>query len=269
MCFELGINHRKSAFVNMKESSVRVTVSSLIVVAIACAAILLTGHSAPTNTAVAQSKSKSSKSKSKSKKRTTVNLAAVKALELRNQRNIESFIREIAEIAEGFEEQGQLVQAKTSLETILKLRPDLTAVGKKIKELEEEMMNANEFEVEIDTAKRWTQPIGRVAKGKPLRIEAEGTYRFITNVEVGPEGFPTGDPTKGLTAGVQCGALMGLIVTKGKKSNKLSKPFRIGEGKQFTPSDDGLLFINVNVPPKSRCIGRIKLKLSGYIAPAK
>ena len=118
----------------------RVTIPSLIVVTIACAGFLVTGHSSPDQFAAAQSKSKSSKSKSKSKskKKPTVNAAAVKALELRNQKNIESFIREIAEIAQGFEDQGQLVQAKNSLETILKLRPDLEAVGKKIKQLDEE-----------------------------------------------------------------------------------------------------------------------------------
>ena len=119
------------------------------------------------------------------------------------------------------------------------------------------------FDVVVDTSTGWGVPLARVSKGKPVRIQATGSYIFQASLQVGPTGFSVADPTKTDLAGdVRCGALMGLVVANGKPG----KPFAVGGGRNFTPRNDGLLYLRVNAPAGSKCTGRISVRLGGNVA---
>ena len=69
-----------------------------------------------------------------------------------------------------------------------------------------------------------------------------------------------------MTAGVPGGALMGMIVGKDKAGKpKPGKPFKNGSSSEFTPKNDGLLFLWVNLPPGHKCNGKISVTVNGYI----
>lgn len=207
------------------------------------------------------SKSKSSKSKlGKSKGRP----GNTKKLDADAKNLQEAFIRGAAELARSYEQAGDLERSKKLLQTILKIDSKIPGVKEKIKKLDEEILTSNELEVEIDVSKGWGEPLGRVTQGQPFRVQAEGKYKFIANVTVGPGGFPTQDPTKDMAKNIACGAMMGLMLdAKGKPG----RPFSIGENEEITPKQDGILFLAVNVPPGSRCNGKLRVKLSGYVTP--
>ena len=180
------------------------------------------------NSAQAQSKSKSRKSKPKSKSSRTEKSPferayqasrnpKTKAIDSAARKLQETFVRQAAELAKEYEAAGDLETSKKMLEAILKINDNLKGVRAKIKGLDDEILSANEADLELDTSKGWDEPRARVFQGKSLRILVSGQYRFITNLPVGPEGFPTENPVKEMARGVPCGALMGLVLdSKGK-----------------------------------------------------
>ena len=247
----------------MRKSVTALTIAS---VAIAALAIFVPPRSDSVQAQTSKSKSKFGKSKSKSTK-----IASTKLIDVKAQRAEQLFMREVAELARAYENAGHLERSKQMLQTILKLNPSVPGVAAKIKQLDETILSSNKVEFAVDTSKNWGSPRARVAKGKPFRIEATGTYQFVTSVLVSPLGFPTDDPTKQMAAGVPCGALMGLILGPSSSKNKKQKqtppkPFVIGAGKEITPKEDGILFLSVNAPPGHKCLGRIQVRMSGYLA---
>ena len=196
--------------------------------------------------------------KSKPKGKPNVN---IKEVDAQAERNLDSFIRAQAELAKSYENAEELEKAKAMLASILKVKPDQPGVASKIKELEDTILTANEVSMDLDVSKGWGKGVAEVKKDKPFKINVDGDYRFITNSTVGPNGFPTDNPTKGMAPNVKCGQVMGLFFN-GKKPGR---PFPIGASKVITPKEDGILFLSVNVPPGSRCVGKLKVEMSGYV----
>ena len=69
---------------------------------------------------------------------------------------------------------------------------------------------------------------------------------------------------------------MGLIVplpepgkptTKSDKSTKIGDPFEIGASKEFTPKEDGVLLLNINLPQGHKSTGKLLVRIAGHIKP--
>jgi hypothetical protein len=132
-------------------------------------------------------------------------------------------------------------------------------------------MTENPSEVSLDVSKGWNNPIARVEKGKPIRIQAAGNYRFqIAATVLGPEGFPTKD-VKDLIKNVRVGALTAIVIPiDGKgKAGKPGDPIEVGASREITPRENGLLFLAVNAPPGHRSTGKLTVQLSGYVKPPR
>ena len=196
-----------------------------------------------------------SKSKSKGKSK-----GSIKAIDVRAQRSVDQFVREAGTLAREYENAGQFEKSRKLLESIENVKPGIKGVKEKIQKLTESLLSSNSFEFEIDPSQGWGAPRVRVTKGRKFRLQSAGSYQFIINQKIGPEGFPTEDPKSDMVAGIPCGALMGLIVTNGKPG----RPFAVGSGREMSPKDDGLLFVRVNAPPKNKSTGRIQVQISGY-----
>jgi hypothetical protein len=192
--------------------------------------------------------------------------ANVRSLDIQADRTISSFVRDAASLAKEYEEAGHFEKAKRMYESILNVNPDASGIQERLRAAEESILSSNETEIEIDAARGWGASQVRVFKGRAVRMQARGSYRFITSLDLGPEGFPTEDPARGhMAEGVPCGALMAALVTDGKPG----KPFTVGAGREFTPDEDGLLFFKLNVPPGARCTGKVQVRLSGYVLPSQ
>lgn len=190
-----------------------------------------------------------------------------KALDVRLEKAEELFIRETLDVAKQFEDAGRLEKSIRLYQSVLKIRPNFTKVQDRINTIEETLLSSNEHEFVIDVAQGWGAPRARVFKERVVRIQASGTYRFIINRQLGPNGFSTEKPEKGsMAAGVPGGALMGMVVSKDRAGkSKPGKPFKIGSNSEFTPEKNGLLYLRVNHPPGHKCIGKITVTMSGYI----
>jgi hypothetical protein len=198
--------------------------------------------------------------------------ASLQSLDAKAQQIEKDYLTGLSELATGYEEAGQIDKAKEVLNLILQLKPDAKGAKDKLDALAEAVFDANSTHVEVDASKGWTAAGVLVARGEPVRFTGEGSYKFITNENLGPEGYPVQDPMKDMASGVPTGALMGIIVPPPRPGQrqppKPGAPFAIGASKELKPDEDGVLFLKLNVPPGAKCIGKIKVAISGNIKRA-
>jgi hypothetical protein len=75
-----------------------------------------------------------------------------------------------------------------------------------------------------------------------------------------------------MAAGVPAGALMGMIVPPPRQGQRQppepGPPFAIGGQVDFKPQTNGVLLLRVNTPPGAKCIGKLRVEISGNISPA-
>ncbi|GAB4150562.1 MAG: hypothetical protein Tsb009_25500 [Planctomycetaceae bacterium] len=203
--------------------------------------------------------------KSKSKRKPRTKTPSVQALDTLARKATDDYLRLLADTAMKYEKAGQLEKSKAMLRTILKLNPTIKGVKEKLKALNEEQLQKNPTEFSFDTNRDrgWRRALVRVFKNRPFRIQVSGAYEFSVSRKIDARGFPHKNPTKGeMVIGIPTGALMGIIASQGK----VGKPFLIGEGREITPKEDGLLFLNINAPRDHRCRGKLKIQLSGAVA---
>lgn len=203
-----------------------------------------------------------------------VNSAELKRLDARTEEVRESFLRDTAKLVESYEEAGQLERARTLIEALAKLDPQNEPLRKRLAELGDQILDANEFEVDLEPGKSWL-PIGNVSKGQVVRIRVSGEYKLGGVFSIGPEGMETGHPAEELVAGVQPGAVMGVVapvdpaaraVANGP-AEKPPQPFKVGASFQRPSDRDGRLYLKANVPPGGKCTGRLTVKVSGVTRP--
>lgn len=257
----------------MKYSAWFVMSASLLVVAV-CGAIVWSDSSrAIAQTGASKTKSKVGATKSKT--------ADSKELDARAEKTLEAFVTDSIKLAEEYEKAGKFEEAQDQLRTVGKLRPELPGLKEKIDKLNEAVFENNDFDMDLDVADSWKKMV-QVSKGKPVRVEATGNYKLTLSGPTDANGVPTKDPRTDMASGVRCGALMGIIVptadpgsaagaaagagkTSGRNNDKIGEPFEIGASKEFTPKDDGILLLNVNLPTGHKSTGKLRVHVSGHI----
>jgi hypothetical protein len=205
--------------------------------------------------------------KAKAKPVKPLSAGEAKQIDARLQKLQDTFEIESKAIIEGYERSGQYDRAKFLVEVLLKLDPKNEEFKKKIEDLNEQSLKTSEFDLKFDANSDWT-PVGNVIKDRLTRIQANGDYKLmLPAASVSADGFPTKDIMTDLVGGVPTGALMGMVVTDenhdNKPDRKIPDVFAVRSKHEFTPKKDGVLYLKINSPPGSKCIGDLKLKLSG------
>lgn len=185
---------------------------------------------------------------------------AVRAIDAKVERLQDGFVRESADIIKQYEDAGQYDRAKFLCEVLLKLDPKMPGLKERLEKLTDLALEANEFEVDLDVSRGWTNMGAMAVKDRLVRIEATGDYKFAISLDVTAAGLPTENPATDYIAGIAPGALMGLLSV----DNKPGKPFPIGSRHEFTPDKNGVLYLKVNTPAGHKCSGKLQVKLSGF-----
>lgn len=206
-------------------------------------------------------------SKSRNKPPKPLSPVEARKIDVRLEKLQETFASESTAIVDEYESAGQYERAKFLLEVLLKLDPKNESLKKRISELDERILKRVEVDQKLNTGGDWTL-VGTVQKDVPARVEASGEYKITLSASnIGPDGFPTEDVARDLVGKVPTGALMGMIVTEAnEKEKKVPEPFAVKSKYDFTPKQDGALYLKVNVPPGSKCVGDLKLKLNGIVS---
>ena len=197
---------------------------------------------------------------------------SVEALDDRSEDLERDYLTGLLQLAGDYEEAGQMDKVRDTLQAILRLKPDTQSVREKLQELDNAVFDANSIIIEVDAARSWVAIVA-VTRDQPIRLTAEGSYRFIVNDNVGPAGFSTEDRLQDMAAGVPAGALMGIIVPAPRPGQRQppepGSPFAIGNELECTSDVNGTLLLRVNSPPGAKCIGKLRVMISGNISPAQ
>ena len=183
-----------------------------------------------------------------------------KELESRLAKAEEALVSEYKDVAVEFYNQGNKEMAMRMLRRLSQLNPKLDGLSSRIDSIGEELMQENASEFELDTKKTW-EPVGEILKGKAFRIQAAGEYKLTYTATVSPAGLKPDKESKDYVPGAPLGCLLAVVVSDGKPG----KPFAVRSLLEHTPKESGILFLKVNVPEGTRCIGKIKVRVSGYI----
>lgn len=196
--------------------------------------------------------------------------AELKRLDAKMEEFRASFLRDISTLIKSYEDIGQYERSKVLLEALQKLDPQSEPVKEKLAQIKEQMLTASEFEYDIDPAKPW-QAVGSVAAGTTLRIRVAGEYKLVTTATVAADGLAGDNPAEDLIPNVPFGAVMAVIAPAGsadrpagdRKNDKQPRPFTVGSGYEKPVAADGVLYLKVNLPPGSKCTGRLAARISG------
>jgi len=200
-----------------------------------------------------------------------INPLEVKRLDARLDEVRESFLRDTTNLILSYENLGQFDRAKTLLESLQKLDPRNEPIRTKLRELNEKILENGEFDLEIDPNDSW-RAVGAVTKDQPLRIRVTGDYKLTTSLSLGPEGAPS-NTSDDLVPQVPFGALMAVIIPAGPtgggggQSDKPPRPFTVGSSLERSADRDGVLSLRVNLPPGTKCTGKLSARISGPDRP--
>lgn len=186
---------------------------------------------------------------------------SARALEMRLMKAEETLVSEYREVAVEFYNQGEKEKAMEMLQRLKQLNPKMEGLTERIESMAEELLQENARELDIDTRTSW-EPVGDVMADRTFRIQAVGEYKLTLTATVTPDGVEPAKESKDYLPGAPLGCLLGVIVTDGKPGT----PFPIKSQLEYTPKKGGKLFLKVNVPEGSRCVGRIRVGVSGYIS---
>ncbi len=195
---------------------------------------------------------------------------SVRQLDKEAERVRNEYLERLNNLATAYDEAGEMEKAKATLRQILEIDPQAEAAQEKLDELENRVFEQKTVTVDVDVSRGWVSSGLLVEKGKPIRFEAEGSYKLIANATLDPDGYPTADLTRDVVAGIDFGKLMGLVVARPQGPNRKKKPqpgtpFAIGTKTEATPERDGLLFLRLNIPGGTKSNGKLKVTISGNI----
>lgn len=208
-----------------------------------------------------------------------------RALESRVEKAEESLVGEYKEVAEEFYRQGDREKAIALLKRLNSLNPTMPGLKDEIQKIQNELLEENPGELTFDTRKQVWLPVGRVQKGKPVRLQCTGEYKLTLSTTLMADGM--NKPTRAVQAtttspkkrggqsdksqrtqedihfveNLPLGCLAGVIVD----GTKLGEPFKIGAQTSLNPKSDGILIVKTNLPQGVRCTGKLELTFSGYI----
>ncbi len=202
--------------------------------------------------------------------------ASVRLLDREAERLQDDYLENLSKLAKSYEAAGDTDRATRTLRKILEIDAQAEGVKAKLDELENRVFDSNSATIELDVAKGWFPTGLHVEKEQPIRLEAQGSYKYIVNASLGPEGFSTQDPKVDMADRVGTGELMGWIIPERESTSTsqrrkqsppdLGRPFPIGSKTEVKPDKTGQLVLRVNIPPGSTSNGRIRVKVSGHFA---
>lgn len=199
----------------------------------------------------------SSKSKTKSKGGAT----SVKALDARVEKLEKTLFSEVVEISTLYEDAGQYDRAKSLLDVLMKLNPNLPGLKEKLDRLESKAFDAQEIEYVMDTSKSWVSVGAAAARGKPVRVEVDGEYKFQYGATLTADGITSDQAGSDYYDSIPMGALIAVVVSNGKPG----KPHVLKPRMQWTPQEDGLVMLKINAPTGQKSTGKLTVKMSGLV----
>lgn len=172
------------------------------------------------------------------------------------------FVENTLKLAQDYEKANNLDSARICYEEILHLVPNSPLAKQKLDEILQREAGAQKRKFDVYASKDW-QDTGLVTiVGKPVMINATGTWTFTISYTIGPDGVPIPAELRDFNLG----ALIGVIDTGNPKD---FKPFVLGSSTKFIAKQNGKLLVRIYDSEVKDNSGRLQLDISGTFAKEK
>lgn len=172
------------------------------------------------------------------------------------------FVSKAEKLAGDYEKAKELDKARTCYEEILKLVPKYPPAVEALQKLRDKEFSAEKKSVDI-YANKGLQDTGiDLVAGKPVRIEVTGSWTFVMNETLGPDGMEIPENLRNFNLG----ALFGVVETGNKDD---AKPFLIGSQYEFTAEKSGRLMLGMWDSKHSDNAGKLDVTIRGTFDTGK
>jgi len=173
------------------------------------------------------------------------------------------FLSKAEKLAEDYERKKQHDKAREVYEAILRLVPNYPRAEEALQKIRETEATTDKKQLTVMAAKGWQDTGIVLQQGKPVIIEAKGTWTFKMSHQLGPDGIEIPKELRDFNLG----ALVGVIVTS--PDPKDFKPFHIGERKEFTAERTGRLMLRMYDSDPSDNQGQLTVQVQSTFASGK
>jgi hypothetical protein len=170
------------------------------------------------------------------------------------------FLGKAEKLAEDYEKKRQFEKAREVYEAILRLVPRYPRAEDALQRVTEAEASVDHKKIVVAANKAW-QDTGIVLQaGKPVIIQAEGSWTFKMTHTVSPDGVEIPKELRDFNLG----ALVAVIVTS--NDPKEFKPFLVGAHKEFTAEQTGRLMLRMYDSDPSDNNGQVSVMVQSTFA---
>lgn len=170
----------------------------------------------------------------------------------------QEFVAKTAKLAKDYERQGETEKAGECYERILKLIPRLPEAEQALAKIKEKQLNAEKKRMVVNANGGWQDTGIELIPGKPVAIEAQGSWTFRMSNELGPDGMKIPEELRDFNLGSLIGVIGSTNIGKDGP-----KPFLIGENVEFTPEKGGRLYVRMYDSDPSDNAGKLNVEIHG------
>jgi hypothetical protein len=172
------------------------------------------------------------------------------------------FLSKAEKLADDYERKKQHDKAREVYEAILRLVPSYPRAEEALKKIRDAEATTDKKQVIVLATKGWQDSGIVLQEGKPVIIEAKGTWTFKMSHQLGPDGIEIPKELRDFNLG----ALIGVIAGTDPKE---AKPFHIGERKEFTAEHTGRLMLRMYDSDPSDNAGQITVQIQSTFVGGK
>jgi hypothetical protein len=166
------------------------------------------------------------------------------------------FVIKAEKLAMEYEQEEEYDKARDVCREILKLVPGYPKALQVLERIDKAETTADEKKLEIHANRNWQDTGVQVIQGKPIVIEASGTWTFRMSHVLDSEGMEIPKELRDF----KLGSLLGVIVTGNPKENK---PFFIGSGTRFVADQSGRLYMKMHDSDPQDNAGKLDVQIRG------
>jgi tetratricopeptide (TPR) repeat protein len=170
------------------------------------------------------------------------------------------FVAKAARLAKDYERTNQIEKARACYEQILKLLPGHSEAEEALAKIIEKQATAERRVFSVYANKDWQDTDVRLVQGKPITIQARGTWNFKMSHELGPDGMEIPKELRDFNLG----SLIGVVLPfEPVSEDKKPKAFFIGSNLRTTAAESGRLLLRMYDSDPSDNSGKLDVEILG------
>lgn len=169
------------------------------------------------------------------------------------------FVRKAEKLAADYERADDDPRARAVYQEILKLVPNYGPAEERLEKIRQREATAERAVVDVHANRPWQDTGVMLIEGKPVTIEARGTWTFRMSHEITPDGIEIPEELRDFNIG----ALVGVIDGAVSEDEDPPQPFLVGTKLEMVAPMSGRLLLRMYDGEPSDNVGKLTVDIQG------